>query len=149
MISFAALNMKLTQNQQDLLPMVNPTDLLCEYCKGLNDWATSWQIVKADIASGQDITNEFKLFLLDRIKKRQAKRTIKNHASYLWALGGELIRNLNENKNERKLSARKFILKYIDDSGGPYWRHAYDDADHDRYDSVCRQLFKFLTKNSD
>lgn len=109
MISTKALNMKLTQNLQKPLQIVNPTDLLGECCKGIDNWATSWQIIKADIASGQDITNEFKLFLLDRIKQGRAKRTIKNYASYLWALGGELICKLNENKNERKLAAKKLF----------------------------------------
>ena len=78
---------------------------------------------------------------------RRAKKTIRTYAGYLWALGGELIRQINEYENERELSARDLILKYIDNSGGPYWRHAYTEEDHEKYDSVCRQLFKFMTKD--
>lgn len=122
--------------------------LLYQYCKEIDNWAKSWEITDIDLVSGQAIVDEFKLFLLDSIQKGKSKRIIKNYAGYLWALGGVLIDNLYENKNERKLAARKLILKYIDNIGGPYWRHAYDESEHSKYDSVCRQLFKFMTQNS-
>jgi hypothetical protein len=143
--------MKLTQNKQTSIQQkvdINPTMLLYEYCKDIDDWPMRWEITKKDIASGHEITEQFKLFLLDRIKEGRAKRTIKNYATYLWALGGELIRKLNEDNSERKLPARKLILKYIDDSGGPYWRHAYNELEHSQYDSVCKQLFKFMIKTT-
>lgn len=124
-------------------------NLLYAYCKDINDWANRWEIVEVDLTIGQAITEQFKLFLIDRIEKGRAKKTIKTYASYLWALGGELIRRINEDDSERQLSAKKLILKYIDDAGGLYWRHAYDEADHARYDSVCKQLFKFMTQTSD
>jgi hypothetical protein len=30
--------------------------------------------------------------------------------------------------------------------GGPYWRHASSEEDQQRYDSVCRALYRFLKK---
>ena len=139
-----------TQKKQSSLQItnLNATDLLAQYCKDIDDWARRWEIIETDVVSGQKITVEFKLFLLDRIHKGRAKRTIKNYATYLWALGGELIRNLNEDESERKLTAEKLILKYIDNSGGPYWRHAYNELEHEQYDAVCRQLFKFMMEKS-
>lgn len=135
--------------QQDFSPKnpINLTDLLHEYCKKIKDWPAGWEISEEDIIVGQAITEEFKLFLIDRLGKGRAKKTIKNYAIFLWVLGGELIRSINEDESERKLSARELILKYIDDSGGPYWRHACDESEHSRYDSVCKQLFKFMTTN--
>jgi hypothetical protein len=124
---------------------VSPADLLHVYCKDIENWPARWEIVKEDLTIGWAITEQFKLFLLDRIKKGRAKKTVKNYADFLWVLGGELIRSINENEDERQLSANDLILKYIDDSGGPYWRHANDEAGHARYDSVCKQLFKFMT----
>jgi hypothetical protein len=52
------------------------------------------------------------------------------YAGYLWVLGGELIRQLNEDESERGLLVKDLILKYIDDSGGPYWHHARDESEH-------------------
>jgi len=126
---------------------INHVDLLYTYCKDIDNWPEGWEIDEEDIEIGKSITDKFKLFLLDRIDKGRAKKTIKNDAIYLWVLGGELIRAVNENDRDRQLPARELILKYIDDSGGPYWRHACDEADHSRYDSVCKQLFKFMTTN--
>jgi hypothetical protein len=84
----------------------------------------------------------------NRIQKGRAKSTIKIYAGYLWALGGELIRKINEVEDERKLSAKQLILKHISESGGPYWRHARDGLDHEKYDSVCKGLYKFMTNQS-
>ena len=126
----------------------SPIALLLEYCKDINDWPARWEIVEDDLIIGQAITEQFKLFLIDRIEKKRAKSTIKIYARYLWALGGELIRQINEDDSERRLSAKEVILKYIDNSGGPYWRHARDEYEHMRYDSVCKQLFKFICANS-
>lgn len=122
-------------------------DLLLQYCKDINDWSGSWEIDEIDIEIGKAIVEQFKPFLIEKIEKGRAKKTIKTHALYLWALGGELISQINEDETERNLSARELILKYIDESGGPYWRHANDEADHARYDSICKQLFKFMIDN--
>jgi len=120
--------------------------ILYEYCKDINTWQNRWAISNADIEIGKAINKYFKLFLLDRIEKGRAKSTIKIYARYLWALGGELIRQINEEEAERGLPAKQLILKYVNESGGPYWRHAYDDFEHARYDSVCKQLFKFINQ---
>ena len=123
----------------------SPTDLLNQWCKDLKDWPDSWAGSGRDIQIGKALVEEFKLLLLDRIQKGRAKSTIKIHAGYLWVLGGELIRQINYYENERKLSARQLILKYVSGDGGPSWRHAKDELDHRRYDSVCSQLFKQIT----
>ena len=124
-------------------------ELLLEYCKDIHQWASSWEGEKADRKIGQAIVEQFKLFLLARIEKGRAKKTIKTYAGYLWALGGELIRQIHNDSKDRRLSARDLILKYIDNSGGPYWRHTHNEQDHDKYDSVCKQLFKFMTTDTD
>jgi len=132
----------------------NDTNLLCDdvlllYCKDINNWHRTWEIDSIDLNIGKEIVDQFKPFLIRKIQKGRVKKTIRIHANYLWALGGELISQLNIYQDERALSARELILKYIDSTGGIYWRHAYNDEDHDRYDSTCRQLFKFLSENSD
>lgn len=122
-------------------------DILLQYCKDIDNWPDSWEIDAIDIGIGKAIVQEFKPFLIEKIKKGRAKKTIRTHAGYLWALGGELISQLNQDETERNLPARELILKYIDSSGGPYWHHANDEADLARFDSICRQLFKFMNAN--
>jgi hypothetical protein len=138
--------------KQKILPHQNNTEnveLLHGYCKDISGWPSSWEIGKADLKIGEKILEEFKAFLIDRIEKGRSQKTIKTDAQYLWALGAALIDQINEDDNERKLSARALILKHVDDSGGPYWRHAYNESDHAKYDSVCRQFFKFMTTKQD
>lgn len=122
-----------------------PDELLIQYCKTIPKWPANWAISsKQDPAIGQKIVSEMTPFLIDRIKKGRAKSTIKIYAGYLAVLGGELIRCLNQDETERKLSAKQLILKHISESGGPYWRHARDQIDHSKYDSVCKMFYKFL-----
>lgn len=123
----------------------NSTDLLFQYFKDIDKWPETWEIDRNDIKIGERILENFKFFLLDRIEKGRAKKTIKSHGNYLWVLGGELIRAVNEDTNQRKLSGRNLILKHINDSGGPYWRHAVSEADDAQYNSVCKQLYRFMT----
>jgi hypothetical protein len=122
----------------------NSTELLIQYCKDIDEWPNRWEIDQADVIIGQAINEYFKLFLLDKIEQGRTRKTIRITGDYLWALGGELIRQINYDETERKLSAKDLILKYIDEGGGPYWRHADDEIDHAKYDSVCKQFFKFI-----
>lgn len=145
MVSKTTLNKK-------CLPLENAKNLcsadwLLVYCKNINDWPDSWEIDEIDIEIGKAIVEQFKPFLIEKIEQGRAKKTIKTYAGYLWALGSELISQLNQDETERHLSARELILKYINESGGPYWRHASNEADHERYDSTCKQLFKFMITN--
>jgi len=127
---------------------ISSAALLLKYCKDINDWPESWEIDEDDIEIGKALVEEFKPFLIEKIEKGRSRKTVRTDSHYLWALGGELISKLNEDETQRKLSAKKLILEYIDESGGPYWRHADSDEEHVRYDSVCKQLFKFMVANS-
>ena len=130
-----------------ILPNKNSLSVLLEYCKDINEWPDRWAIDNSDIQIGKSINEYFKLFLIDRIEKNRTKSTIKIYARYFFALGGELIRHINDDNN-KQLSSKDIFLKYIDSSGGPCWRNSRDDFTHARYDSVCKQFFKFVTDNS-
>ena len=122
----------------------DPLRSLALVCKDLDQWPQSWAGDDSDVMVGNTLLTEFKRYLLHLIDKGRAKATIKKHADYLWVLGGEIIRDTNEYGVNESLSSRNLILKYVDDSGGPYWRHASGESDLKQYDSVCRQLYKFL-----
>lgn len=141
----------LNKKQKSLFPQERKDSmiLLYEYCKDIDEWPDKWEIDEGDLKIGHDIVEQFKPFIISLIEKDLSKKTIKLYRDYLWALGGELIRQINEDERDRQLSAMELILKHVDDFGGPYWRHAYDEKDDAKYDSVCKQLFKFLTENSD
>lgn len=121
-------------------------DLLNKHCKDIDEWPDSWEIDDGDVEIGRDIVKQFTPFIISLIERDLSKKTIKIYKNYLWALGGELIRQINEDESERLLSAKELILKHVDDGGGPYWRHANDELDRARYNSVCKRLFNFMTE---
>ena len=138
------------QKNRKILPESNLKSLkdfatkLTIICKDIDEWPDSWAGDKNDFLTGIKILSEFKNFLVNLIEKGRSTRTIKRHANYIWALGGEIIRNTNEHGVGYKLSGSQIILKYIHPDGGPYWRYATSDADHQQYDSACSRLHKFL-----
>jgi hypothetical protein len=122
----------------------DPLRSLALICNDFEQWPQSWAGDDKDVIVGKILLTELKRYLLHLINKGRAKVTIKKHADYLWVLGGEIIRDTNEYGVDENLSSRDLILKYVDDCGGPYWRHANSESDLKQYDSVCRQLYKFL-----
>jgi len=116
------------------------------YCKDIDRWAESWAgFPDLDVPVGERIVAEFTPFLLALIAERRTKKTVKKYADYLWVLGGELIRRVLTDEKARKLPARTLILKHIDETGGPLWRHARNEQEHAVYDAVCRRFYQFLT----
>ncbi|EQD45480.1 hypothetical protein B1A_14806, partial [mine drainage metagenome] len=101
------------------------------YCKDIDRWPRSWAVFPdLDVPVGERIAAEMKPFLLTLIAERRTKKTVKKYADYLWVLGGELIRRVLTDEKARKLPARTLILKHIDETGGPLWRHARDEQEH-------------------
>lgn len=117
-----------------------------DICEDMDQWPDSWAGDSEDIPVGRRILSQFRPFLQGRIDKGRTKSTLRNHSHYLWSLGGEIIREVNTYNENRRLDARELLLKYISQSGGPYWRHAHDENDHKKYDSVCRLLHKFMNQ---
>ncbi len=122
----------------------DPFQRLALICKDIDQWPKSWAGDDNDVIVGKLLLSEFKRFLQHLITRGRTKSTIKKHADYLWALGGEIIRDTNEYGVDKCLSSKNIILKYVDDNGGPYWPHADNESDLRQYDTTCRQLYKFL-----
>jgi hypothetical protein len=116
-------------------------------CHDIDQWPQSWAGDAQDIIVGSLLLREFKNYLVQLIDKGRATATIRKHADYIWALGGEIIRDTNEHGIDQKLPAKNIILQYIGLHGGPYWRHANNDNDLQQYDSVCRLLYKYLSQH--
>ncbi len=104
----------------------------------IDEWPDSWSGMSYDIPVGKLILKEFKAFL-NQQKNRLTKKTLKDYSNYLWALGGEIIRDTNLNEQKAEDLNTDFLLNYVDLCGGPYWRHAINENDQNRYNSICRR----------
>jgi hypothetical protein len=75
-------------------------------------------------------------------------KTIQKHVDNIWALGGEIIRDLNENPSLRKKAVEKTLLDRIDDEGGPFLYSCDSEEQQNSFDSTCRKLRRFLTESA-
>ena len=94
---------------------------------------------------GKAIVTVLTPFIEHLINQGLSKRTIKRHIDNLWALGGEIITEINWDESLRKHSAKDLVMNVIDEQGGPMLRSPLDSEDQKPFDSTCRKLYKFLT----
>lgn len=71
-------------------------------------------------------------------------QTIQKHVDNLWLLGGEIIRDLNEDPSLRKLPVERLLHDAVDADGGPL-SHNGSEQEQRSFDSTCRSLHRFLT----
>ena len=93
--------------------------LLERYCRGLQDWPRSWMGWEKDLPPGEKLVACFRPFLEELVASDLAPKTIQRHVDNLWALGGEIIRDLNEDPSLRRQSIEQILTDRIDEEGGP------------------------------
>ena len=118
-----------------------------EILPDIQRWPKSWMGDNDDLPAGYLALSVFIQYLLHLKEKGRASSTMRKHGDYLWALGGEIIRDTSESGFNQSLSAIDLVLGYVDSQGCPYWRHADSEDDQRQYDSVCRSLYRFLYQN--
>jgi len=98
-----------------------------------------------DLAVGQRLVEYFMPFLLHLAKSGLSKRTIQNHVDNMWLLGGEIIRDVNEEPRLRKRSAEQLVGYVIHEDGGPLIHNGWEDEQR-TFDSTCRKFYRFLAQ---
>jgi hypothetical protein len=114
------------------------------YVPDIDEWPDSWMIDQPDRAMGKAIVTVLTPFIENLINQGLTKRTIKRHVDSLWALGGEIITDVNWDESLRKQSAKNLVINAIDEEGGPLLRNPLDPEDQIPFDSTCKKLYKFL-----
>ena len=135
-----------SQNQHQYQTLVSEESI--QQIKGvfpdILSWPESWMGDEHDLVAGHLILDVFMAYLVHLKNKGRARSTVKKHGDYIWALGGEIIRDTSESGFDQNMSAFDLVISYVDNLGGPYWRHASGEEDQLQYDSVCRALYRFL-----
>ena len=123
--------------------------LLERYCRGLDTWPRSWMGWEKDLPPGEELVACFRPFLEDLVASDLSPKTIQRHVNNLWALGGEIIRDLNENPSLRRKSIAQILDDRIDEEGGPLVYALESEEPLQRaFDSTCRKLYRFLNRAS-
>ena len=81
-------------------------------------------------------------FLLHLAESGLSKRTIQNHVDNMWLLGGEIIRDVNEEPRLRKAAAEQLVRNVIHEDGGPLIHNGWEDEQRS-FDSTCRKFSPF------
>ena len=114
-------------------------------CRDLQEWPERWMGVENDLPPGRRLVACFMPFLLHLAGSALSKRTIQTHVDNMWLLGGEIIRDLNEDPSLREVDAEELIRNVIHEDGGPLIHNGWEDEQRS-FDSTCRKFHRFLTQ---
>lgn len=102
-----------------------------------------------DLPPGEELVACFRPFLEELVASDLSPKTIQKHVDNLWALGGEIIRDLNETPSLRRKSIEQILNDRIDDEGGPLvYALESEESQQRSLDSTCRKLHLFLRQKS-
>src|SRR5260370_14440673 len=122
--------------------------VLERYCRGLDGWPRSWMGWEKDLPPGEKLVACFRPFLEDLIASDLSPKTIQKHVDNLWALGGEIIRDLNENPSLSRKPIEQILDDRIDDEGGPLVYAMESEEPLQRsFDSPCRYIYRFFSQS--
>jgi len=104
--------------------------------------------MEKDLPPGEKLVACFRPFLEELVTSDLSPKTIQKHVDNLWALGGEIIRDLNENPSLRRKDIKQILADRIDDEGGPlvYAMESEEDQQHS-FDSTCKKLHRFFSQS--
>jgi hypothetical protein len=102
-----------------------------------------------DLPPGENLVACFRPFLEALVASDLSPKTIQKHVDNLWALGGEIIRDLHEDPSLRRNNIEQILADRIDDEGGPLLFVMESEEDQQRsFDSTCKKLHRLLSQSS-
>src|SRR5437763_13835137 len=110
------------EDYQNNRAATRPRHDLEHYCRDLNGWPRSWMGLEKDLPPGEQLVVLFRPFLEHLAASKLSSKTIQMHVDNMWALGGEFIRDLNDNPALRK-KAVELVLADMIAYGGPLLYH--------------------------
>lgn len=116
------------------------------YCRDLDNWPRSWMGLEKDLPPGEHLLACFRPFIEHLASSSLCPKTIRKHVDNLWMLGGEIIRDLNEDPTLRKVAASRLLSDVVHADGGPLIHNGSEEAQRS-FDSTCRRLHGFLTQH--
>jgi hypothetical protein len=98
--------------------------------------------LEKDLPAGEQLLVLFRPFFEHLAASDLSPKTIQRHIDNMWALGGELIRELHSDSSLRKKPVQQVLSRMIE-YGGPLLYHGGEDQQRS-FDSTCRKFRRFL-----
>lgn len=102
--------------------------------------------LEKDLPPGEQLIALFRPFLQYLAASDLSPKTIQKHVDNMWMLGGEFIRDLNDDQPLRKRPVEQHLFKMIE-YGGPLLHHG-DEDQQTSFDSTCRKFSRFLAQKT-
>jgi hypothetical protein len=125
--------------------MSAPSSDASAYCRDLDNWPRSWMGLEKDLPPGEQLLACFRPFIEALASSSLSPKTIRKHVDNLWMLGGEIIRDLNQDPSLRKVATDRLLSDVIHADGGPLI-HNGSEEEQRSFDSTCRKLHRFLSQ---
>jgi hypothetical protein len=102
--------------------------------------------LEKDLPPGEKLVACLRPFIEHLASSSLSPKTIRQHVDNLWMLGGEIIRDLNNDPSLRKMAADRLLRNVIHEDGGPLIYNGSEEEQRS-LDSTCRKLHRFLTQS--
>ena len=93
----------------------------------MEKWPESWAGLDEDKDPGQRLLAELRPFIRHLVEKGLSAKTVRRHLDNLWAIGGEVVREFNDEPSLRRRPARQLLFDAIDATNADV-AHAYQGA---------------------
>ena len=109
----------------------------------MEDWPQSWAGVEADLEVGQGLVAPMRAFLMHLHARGLSRTTLRRHLHNLWAIGGEILRAINDDARLRRRQPAQLLLDAVADGAAPLVYGA-TEAEQRAVDATARKLLRFL-----
>ena len=99
--------------------------------------------MEQDLPPGEHLLACFRPFIEYLASSSLSPKTIRTHVDNLWLLGGEIIRDLNDDPSLRKVTTARLLRDAVHVDGGPLIHNGVEEAQRS-FDSTCRKLHRFF-----
>jgi len=100
-----------------------------------------------DLPPGEALVACFRPFLEYLATSDLSRKTIQKHVDNMWALGGEIIRDLHQTPSLRRVPVENVLADAIQD-GGPLLYDCDSEDQQRSFESTCRKFHRFLTRSA-
>ena len=111
----------------------------------IDAWPESWAGLEDDVRIGVELAAPMRPFILHLRDSGLARKTIRRHLDNTWAIGGEIIRELQDDEERRGWTGERLLLNAVGDDEAPLLYHG-TEAEQRSADATARKLHKYLTR---
>ncbi len=113
----------------------------------MDDWPRSWKGFDADEPIGQGLVRQMRPFIEYLHAQGLTSETLRRHSESLWVIGGEIIRDVNDDDDLRQCDPKHLLWHAVEAGEAPLARGA-TEQDQRQFDATARKLRNFLTTAS-